>query len=72
MDKLYNTFDLIRYIHISHNTYYLQYERRCYIGYTNSSRMRDQEVVCPIQYGREYSKALVIRIDVNVRIRRKS
>ena len=50
--------------------YYLQYERPCYIGYTISSRRR--EVVYPIQHGREYGKVLVIRTDVNVRIRRKS
>ena len=49
--------------------YYLQYERPCCIGYTNSSK---SEVVCPIQHGREYCKVLVIRIDVNIRIRQKS
>jgi hypothetical protein len=31
--------------------YYLQHERPCYIGYTNSSRRR--EFVYPIQHGRE-------------------
>ena len=45
------------------NKYYLQHERPCYIGYTNSSQRR--EVVCPIQHGRrrEYRKVLVIRMD---------
>ena len=38
------------------------------IGYINSNRRR--EVVCQIE--REYCKVLVIRMDVNVRIRRKS
>jgi hypothetical protein len=35
-------------------TYYLQHERPCCIGYTNSSRR--QEFVYPIQHGRECCK----------------
>ena len=37
--------------------YYLQHERPCCIGYTNSSRRR--EFAYPIQHGRECSKWLV-------------
>ena len=37
--------------------YYLQHERPCCIGYTNSSRRR--EFVYPIQHGRECCKWLV-------------
>ena len=37
--------------------YYLQHERTCCIGYTNSSRRR--EFVYPIQHGRECCKWFV-------------
>ena len=41
---------------MQHYTYYLQHERPCCIGYTNSSRRR--EFVYPIQDGRECCNGL--------------
>ena len=38
------------YLQLLMHTYYLQHERPCCIGYTNSSRRR--EFVYPIQHGR--------------------
>ena len=36
------------------------------------TRAEDEMFVCVVQHGREYCKVLVLRMDVNVRIRRKS
>ena len=53
--------------------FYVQYERLCCIGYTNWNRRR--EVVLYVRYNTDTNIVkyiLVIRMDVNVRIRKKS
>ena len=45
--------------------YYLQYERRCSIGYTSTNRKR--VTLCQIQHRREYCKVIMKLIHVNVR-----
>ena len=47
----------VKFILLAFYMYYLQHERPCCIGYTNSSRRR--ELVYPIQHGRECCKWLV-------------
>jgi hypothetical protein len=51
---MFTCFITLVFMHVSIFMYYLQHERPCCIGYTNSSRRR--EFVYPIQHGRECCK----------------